>query len=341
MNGQSLPTENSAITLTVAIPTFNRRDSVVRAVLNLLPQTETGCVSVLVSDNASTDGTAAALVAVVESNAACQVIAGDSNRGWWGQMERIAQHNTAEHVMLLSDEDDVGDLSLLLDELAASKPSFALPARKVAGRVNPASIWANATYLSGLVVQRQALVAAVSALETISRNSNNEFLTVYPQVAIIMLLWLRGDSGVILKNSPYASERQRLPGSWYPDPTWEVPTQLAQRIDSENPGRAAFKSLAYQLELLHDLSFLVESVAPHFVEDAGPRTRLRRLLFRRWLAQRTAQLVDVQLAWQYPHIYDAYLGGVLRRHISPMRCVRRAMIAGGVRLRRFLRARIR
>lgn len=337
MNHELPLSKHTTITLTVAIPTFNRRDSVGRAVLNLLTRTQNEYISVLVSDNASTDGTAASMVAIAESDVRCQFVAGDSNRGWWGQMERIAEHNTADYVMLLSDEDDSGNLSLLLEELAASRPSFALPPRKVTGRVNPDSMWANGTYLSGLIVQRQAFVDAIAALQPISHNSDNQFLTVYPQVAIIMLLWLRGDSGVILTDSPYASQRQRLPGSWYPDPAWELPTQLAERIDSANPGRAAFKSLAYQLELLHDLSILVDSAAPRFVENAGPRSRLRKIFFRRWLALRTARLVDEQLAWQYPRVYDSYRDGVLLHHISPKRFARRASVAALVRLRRLLR----
>jgi len=329
----SPPAADHTAALVVAIPTFNRKEAVTCAVQSLLARPEIGKVTVLVSDNASSDGTVESLNAIAETHAYCQLVAGTTNRGWWGQIERIADHSSAEYVMLLSDEDDAEDLSLLLHTLHATRPSFAVPKRKLDCRVRPAAIWANSTYLSGIVIRRDSLVDAVRALQQVETNPANQFLTVYPQVAILFLLWLRGDDGVILKHLPYSSVRQRLPGSWYPKTDWELPVELAQRIDADNPGRAAFKSLAYQLELLHDLSLLALNVAPAFTRDGSRRATLRRVCFERWLALRTARLVDEQLAWQYPRIYQFYRRGVLRRHMSLTRFFQRGVAYIGTRLR--------
>lgn len=328
--------EQNAAVLTVAIPTYNRQEAVCQAVQSLLGcwEVQADLVRVLVTDNASSDGTIAALSAIAAPVGALRLIDGESNLGWWGQVERIAEHAETEFVMLLSDEDDAGNLSQVLLTLSVKQPSFALPPRRITGRVTADSIWRNATYLSGLVIRRESLTKVVSELQRFRCESHNEFLTVYPHLSVVLLLWLRGELGTILRQMPFTSERRRIPGTWSPDADWWLPPRLAHRIDSDNAGRAAFKSLAYQLELLHDLARLIDSVAAHDLVKGNLRASFRRLLFWQWFALRTARLIDEQLAWQYPQIHLRYRRGVLRHHASPRRFTCRVTTAGRILVRR-------
>ncbi len=91
-------------TVSVAIPTYNRADKLRRAVWSALGQTH-GNLEVVVSDNASTDGTSGLLSELAAADERVRVVRQPVNRGMVANLDAVARLAEGEHVMLLSDDD--------------------------------------------------------------------------------------------------------------------------------------------------------------------------------------------------------------------------------------------
>jgi GT2 family glycosyltransferase len=124
----------------VAIVTWNTRETTLEAVKSLLAAAPEGA-RVLVRDNASTDGTAAALAAAYPD---VEVEAGDRNLGFAGGVNTILRRSTAPWVLLLnSDAWPEPDTIRRLIDCAERHPRAAAVAPKLLrpdGRLEP-SAW--------------------------------------------------------------------------------------------------------------------------------------------------------------------------------------------------------
>ena len=90
--------------VSIAIPTYNRATTLERALRSALEQTHTD-LEVLVSDNASTDDTAALLERVAAGDPRLRVVRHAANRGMVGNIAAAASLARGDHVMLLADDD--------------------------------------------------------------------------------------------------------------------------------------------------------------------------------------------------------------------------------------------
>lgn len=93
-----------APSVTIAIPTYNRRAKLRRAVESALRQTHRD-LEVVVSDDASTDGTDTELQALAGSDARLRVVRQLRNKGMVANLDAVLGLATGGHVMLLSDDD--------------------------------------------------------------------------------------------------------------------------------------------------------------------------------------------------------------------------------------------
>jgi len=91
-------------TVSVAIPTYNRAEKLRRAVGSALAQTHEE-LEVVVSDNASTDGTAELLGELAVADERVRAVRQPVNRGMVANLQAVARLAEGEHVMLLSDDD--------------------------------------------------------------------------------------------------------------------------------------------------------------------------------------------------------------------------------------------
>jgi glycosyltransferase involved in cell wall biosynthesis len=107
--------------VSVAIPTFNRRHTLQRAVESVLAQTHHD-LEVVVSDNASTDGTAELLGELVRRDARVRVVRQPANLGMVGNLDAALRLADGEHAMLLCDDDWLAPrcVELALASLAAA-----------------------------------------------------------------------------------------------------------------------------------------------------------------------------------------------------------------------------
>ena len=100
--------ENENILLTVAIPTYNRVEFLKRSLGSLLSQLEAG-VEILISDNASTDGTEMFVKPFLSQYPMLNYIRNESNIGPDGNFLQCYRKANGKFVLLLGDDDVIVD----------------------------------------------------------------------------------------------------------------------------------------------------------------------------------------------------------------------------------------
>jgi len=166
--------------LTLAIPTYRRRDTVLRAVRTATTLLRGLPVTILVADNASDDGTAAALAAL-EPDAdgpGLEVIAGERNTGVLGNFLRLVDHCRTDHLLLLSDEDDPAGrdvIERLLVRLGREAPDVLVASPGVLGPdhrrdddIAPVDFWDALNLLSGPVYRTATLRRSADVLRELA-----------------------------------------------------------------------------------------------------------------------------------------------------------------------------
>lgn len=113
------------ILLSVCIPTFNRARLLERAIRSVATQVKFG-VEVLVSDNASSDGTAETCAGLGEEFPFFRYSRNESNLGWHGNTAKCIELAKGKYIALLGDDDSYlpGLVPALLELAAAGKHSL-------------------------------------------------------------------------------------------------------------------------------------------------------------------------------------------------------------------------
>jgi len=90
--------------VSIAVPTFNRAATLERAVRSALDQTHAD-LEVVVSDNASADGTSELLARLAAADPRLRTVRQQANRGMVANLNAVLALAEGEHVMLLADDD--------------------------------------------------------------------------------------------------------------------------------------------------------------------------------------------------------------------------------------------
>ena len=185
--------------LTIGIPTFERRDTVLRCVAQALKVVDGLPVGILVADNASQDGTVDALRQEFDQPSV-RIIAGESNRGLKGNVERLLRGCESEYLLLLSDEDDLASQSVLvhlLELLNQLEPSAVLPSRSDddrAGNAIPVShLWDASMYLSGIALRVSSGLRALRRLDAAREYADLDAILIWPQYVVVLDAFLAGE----------------------------------------------------------------------------------------------------------------------------------------------------
>ena len=91
--------------LTIAIPTYNRVDKLKYALKYVIQYSEKESIEIIVSDNASTDGTEEYVCSLIERNTMIKYYRNDENLGFDGNFLNCLEKATGKYVWLLSDDD--------------------------------------------------------------------------------------------------------------------------------------------------------------------------------------------------------------------------------------------
>lgn len=165
--------------LTIGVPTFERRDTVLRSVAAHRAALRGLAAEILVADNASGDGTADAIAASFPSQdgeVPVRVVRGSENTGLLGNFRRLVDSCTTDYLLLLSDEDLPavnGTYSRLIDELDRTRPAAFVggESRSRWGRrprrVDADAVWAATKYISGCGFATVPLRDAIARIDRI------------------------------------------------------------------------------------------------------------------------------------------------------------------------------
>ena len=189
--------------ITIAIPTYNRVDTVSRRVDEFLAADFPPGVSLLVIDNHSPDQTFDVLTSRFR-HPNVRILENESNRGFAGNFLRLIDEVDAEYLVVFSDEDQLhGDALLeLMDFCRRESPNMVSPraqsrqnplyrGRSETRRIGPAEFESASFYVSGLTYRTIAAKQMAPVLQALI--PANSAAIVYPQVLTTALLIAGGD----------------------------------------------------------------------------------------------------------------------------------------------------
>lgn len=190
--------------LTLAVPTYNRKNAIVSNASKVIGQLDKYDVNYLVIDNASTDGTYDELKKVfsVSDIDNIKIKKNPSNLGYLGNIIEILRNCETEYVLFSSDEDafNLEEIPGLLVFLKSKKPMFVSCAVGRNGRLRRGSrtikkvgahnVFKCTPYVSGLAFRCDELTEII---EYILSKSSNKMVHFYPHVLLAVISLMRGD----------------------------------------------------------------------------------------------------------------------------------------------------
>lgn len=187
--------------LTLGVLTYNRKIAAVANSTKLLERGVPQNSSYIVYDNASTDGTAEALTDLFSHHPNAHLSRDQTNRDYFGNFIRALRTAETPYIALASDEDEyiVDFMPEFTHYLENERPSFVSapvlqhPSKgdglhkgiRLHRHIEPREVRSATFYISGLVYNT---ADAQVYLPVIEANRSNEFVFVYPQVALTTLL---------------------------------------------------------------------------------------------------------------------------------------------------------
>jgi|GEM_PF-3528993 len=236
---------SGAVTLTIGIPTFNRKDAVARRVREFVAAGSLTGVELLVIDNSSTDGTYESLSEEFPQTT-IRILRNETNLGFAGNVLRLIDETESDYLMLLSDEDrvDFGGFAELLRFCAEKKPRMISPraqvhsnacyrGRTVTRLIEPDEFEVAAFYVSGLTFRMEdARKYGEIVAPLLGKNSA---ANIYPQVMVSALAVAAGeayflDALVSTQLEQLESHIVEADGSAY----FSVPARWAQFVGYED-----------------------------------------------------------------------------------------------------------
>ncbi len=312
--------------LTIGYPTYGRADAVEAAVGTALRHIDGLPIELLVADDGSPDDTVERLTRRF-GDSSLRLIAGEQNLGWKGNIARLAKNASSEFLMLLSDEDDVAEASVLSELLTllsgtrrlslVSTGAGLVPADP--GQLRAENVWEGVHYISGNIFRTSEVLKWLELLEDIQHEHDvAELWEIYPHYMMAVGIWLSGEDCAHFPGDVYVSTR-KLPMRWRPAHRELGDRELA-RTRQEVLGKAYLKSMSSNILQHASLATYVD-----VLEDTMAVDKARVSDMRRWQEDRVAKQVDALMAYYYPELYPTWRRGIRRRHSM------RRRLAAGVR----------
>jgi glycosyltransferase involved in cell wall biosynthesis len=297
-------TAAAAAALTVGIPTFERRETVRRRVADLIAAGVPERAEVLVVDDASGDGTHAALEPLC-ADTPVRLLRNDSNRGYAGNLLRLFGECRTPYLLVGSDDDVVlgeglAPLARLLEQRA---PAFVSTRFRLGetlyrgGRGNrpiePGELLAASSHAPGLVYRVDACGAALDKVGA-RLESGCAAAHAYPQTLILASLLLDRQRCLWWDRAAVEGEAEQQPtgirdaaGSPYYHlaPRWAQVKGLLDFLAAEGPSAAdpeAARAIAAEVEdgLFWRLRAAIEHERPELL--AAFDRRAARFYAGRW-----------------------------------------------------------
>lgn len=206
--------------ITLGFPTFMRREAILARIDKLLADPLADQVRLLVSDNASSDGTFQALCErFAFAFPRLTVVRNDSNLGMTGNFLRLARECATEYLIIMSDEDELltTELPALVELLARTRALFVSPQMIIDGQryrgresieeISAEAFFSSSFYLSGLVYHAASARQCLDRLDQLQHS--NSLCHLYPTVITALELMLIGPTYWLAR--PLCHKVERLP----------------------------------------------------------------------------------------------------------------------------------
>lgn len=185
--------------LTIAIPTWNRKDAVVACVKQALDNIDGLRIQLFVSDNASDDGTEIELKKLLTQGQKFKLERNEINLGYTGNLKSLIFGTQTKFIMFISDEDHlVGkNLSKYLEYLERTSPAFCMPKISFSAgdwvdqgsysrAISPMEFDESTTRISGLTFETE--IAKKLWIEMEALCSDTDLFKLYPQSLLNLLV---------------------------------------------------------------------------------------------------------------------------------------------------------
>ena len=193
--------------ITIGIPTFNRREVILKHVNYLLTLNLPTYIDVLIIDNNSSDGSYDAVVSLVKDNDNFKILKNKKNIGVAKSFIKLFYESNSEYLIFTSDEDfvimeQIIDLKKFIEN---KSPSFISPQMYLSNRksgkilyrgkenvslIDPSETREASFYSSGTVYKISECRDVLKSIHDVVER--NEFAYLYPQVLLSTLLIARG-----------------------------------------------------------------------------------------------------------------------------------------------------
>lgn len=187
--------------LTIAIPTYNRKDAILGNVTSLINSNVNKRYKILIIDNASPDGTYERL-SKFSSAPNVKILKNEYNLGVTGNFIELIKECDTDYMLLTSDEDQVitENLEDLENFLRTFNPNFVATqfflkrnkilvfyrGAKKTREIKPKEIWDSAFYFSGLVFKMDSSKRIIDDMEYWFKAKDN----IYSQLVLIAKLMI-------------------------------------------------------------------------------------------------------------------------------------------------------
>ena len=307
--------------LTLAIPTYRRRDAVVRAVDDAAEMLAGLPVAILVADNASDDGTVAALEGLLERprSPSLKVVAGERNTGILGNFRRLVEHCSTDHLLLLSDEVSPSErdvIERLIARLQQEAPDVLVPSPGVLGAtvkrsddIDPVEFWDALNLLSGPVYRTEVLKRSLVACDSIADRA---------PIAGIWNLWPFYLTAIDIRISGGSCR-------WHPEDLHvqreRLPTAIEDPLFPALTGATQPDALRARYKTLEARVIQAEATA-HYLsarrdDPARPLDRVGRATldaFVKHHEERVFPTIEKRIRDDHPILYSAFVSGGRRAH---------------------------
>lgn len=184
--------------LTIAIPTYNRPELVLKNVSKLLSFANSSQVKFLVVDNGSKVNITKYFNNLLQENSNLRVKRFQTNKGFYESFFRLFDHCETEFIMTLSDEDclNLSYLGAILEILESDNPNLLrISSRNKLFKLKKQSISlynlkSETGYISGLVFKTKPVKDNIGFFRKLSKSEDFAFL--YPTVLVAFVLALSG-----------------------------------------------------------------------------------------------------------------------------------------------------
>jgi glycosyltransferase involved in cell wall biosynthesis len=214
--------ENKKRTITLGIPTYNRRSAIVGNLSHLISNQITDLCNILIIDNDSSDGSFDELATLGAQLEKISLLRNETNIGGCANIISLFEECKTDYLIICSDEDYVikENLKLLINLLDEVKPSFISPqlylpgrgirrGKKIINKVEPREFQLAAGAMSGLVFR-------VDTCQKLINDNRQELLDQRQQWPHVLLLaYLLMDDDICLWwNKPLVKIIHRLGGGF-------------------------------------------------------------------------------------------------------------------------------